>query len=385
METAMNESNQTAPSNKLRNVGLISVALIIAGATVGIVPRRHQQAALRAETLELALPTVAVVSPSPGQTAPGIALPAEIKPLLDAPIYARASGYLKQRFTDIGAHVTNGQLLAEIDAPELGQDLARARAELAQAEAALVLAKMTAERWAELLRTANVSDQESAEKQADFKLKTASVEAVKATVQRLADLLSFTHVTAPFDGVITARNTDVGDLIAAGGDKELFRLAQTHKLRVFVRVPQMLARAVADGQAAELTIPELPGRVFPAKIVRSSGAMSADSRTLLTELEVDNEKGEILAGSFAQVRFTEAKLDAAVTLPANTLLFRAEGPQVGVVKPGDKVELRSVKLGRDFGPIVEILEGIAPTDRVILNPPDSLISGATVRLAAPAK
>jgi len=376
----MNEPSETASSSKVRNVGLIAIALIIVGATIGIVPRRQQQAALRAETLELALPTVAVVTPSPGQAAPGLALPAEIKPWLDSPLYARASGYLKQRFTDIGAQVTNGQLLAEIDAPELGQDLARARAELAQAEAALVLAKATAERWAELLRTANVSAQEAAEKQADYKLKTASVEASQANVHRLADLLSFTHVTAPFDGIITARNTDIGDLIAAAGDKELFRLAQTHKLRVYVRVPQSLSRAVVTGQAAELTIPEMPGRIFPAKIVRSSGAMSADSRTLLTELEVDNEKGEILAGSFAQVRFIEAKLDAALTLPANTLLFRGEGPQVGVVQPDNKVELRSVKLGRDFGPIVEILEGIAPADRVILNPSDSLISGVTVRI-----
>jgi RND family efflux transporter MFP subunit len=369
------------PMHTLRNVGLLALALIIIGATAGILPRRQQQAALRTQTLELAVPTVAVVTPSPGQPTAGLALPAELKPWLDAPIYARASGYLKQRFADIGAQVTNGQLLAEIDAPELEQDLARARAELAQAEAALVIAKTTAERWAELLRSKNVSELETAEKQADYKLKTASVAASKANVQRLTNLLSFTRITAPFDGIVTARNTDVGDLIAAAGDKELFRLAQTRKLRVFVRVPQSFSRAVAAGQAAELTIPELPGRVFAAKIVRNSGAMSADSRTLLTELEVDNEKGELLAGSFAQVRFTEAKIEAALTLPANTLLFRAEGPQVGVVQPGDKVELRSVKLGRDFGPIVEILEGIAPTDRVIINPSDSLISGATVRIA----
>ncbi len=376
MEMTMKES-----SARLRNAGLIVLVLILVGAAAGIVPRRQQQAAVRAETLELALPTVAVVAPSPGKAASSLALPAEIKPWLDAPIYARASGYLKRRWVDIGTTVTNGQLLAEIDAPELERDLERARAELAQAEAALALAKTTAERWNELLRSNHVSAQEAAEKQADYQLKAASVEAVKATVRRLADLLAFTHVTAPFDGVITARNTDVGELIAAGGDKELFRLAQTRRLRVYVRVPQSLARAVVPGQTAQMTIPEMPGRVFPATVVRTSGAMSADSRTLLTELEVDNEKGEILAGSFAQVSFDGAKLEVPLTLPANTLLFRADGPQVGVVLAGGKVALRSVRLGRDFGSVVEILAGVTPADRVILNPPDSLIDGAMVRVA----
>ncbi|MBM3859775.1 MAG: efflux RND transporter periplasmic adaptor subunit [Verrucomicrobia bacterium] len=355
---------------------------MVAGAAAGIVPRKQQQAALRAEMEELAVPTVAVVAPSPGQTTLGLPLSAEIKPWIDAPIYARASGYLKQRLVDIGANVTNGQLLAELDAPELEQNLLRARAELAQAEASLVIAKATAARWAELLRSGNVSEQETAEKDADHKLKVAVVEANKANVRRLADLLSFTRVTAPFDGVVVARNTDVGDLLLADSvGKELFRIAQTHKLRVFVRVPQSFSRSVAPGQTAELTIPELPGRVFAATVVRTSGAMSADSRTLLTELEVDNKKREIFSGSFAQVRLTEAKQEAALTLPANTLLFRAEGPQVGVVPSDNKVELRSVKLGRDFGPIVEILGGVATTDRVILNPSDSLISGATVRIA----
>jgi len=376
MEMTMKES-----SARLRNAGLIVLVLILVGAAAGIVPRRHQQAAVRAETLELALPTVAVVVPSPGKAASSLALPAEIRPWLDAPIYARASGYLKRRWVDIGTTVTNGQLLAEIDAPELERDLERARAELAQAEAALALAKTTAERWNELLRSKHVSAQEAAEKQADYQLKAASVEAVKATVRRLADLLAFTHVTAPFDGVITARNTDVGELIAAGGEKELFRLAQTRQLRVYVRVPQSLARAVVPGQTAQMTIPEMPGRVFPATVVRTSGAMSADSRTLLTELEVDNEKGEILAGSFAQVSFDGAKLEVPLTLPANTLLFRADGPQVGVVLAGGKVALRSVRLGRDFGSVVEILAGVTPADRVILNPPDSLIDGAMVRVA----
>ena len=192
---------------------------------------------------------------------------------------------------------------------------------------------------------------------------------------------SFERVTAPFAGTITARTTDIGQLIAAGSNNELFRLAQTGTLRVYVRVPQAAARSVAPGQMAELTIPELPGRVFPAKVVRTSEAMSTDSRTLLTELAVDNSKGEILAGTYAQARFTDAKADPTLTLPANTLLFRSEGPQVGVIGLNDKVELRSVSLGRDFGPTIEILGGVTASDQVILNPSDSLVSGATVRVA----
>lgn len=382
----MNEPQKTASSHMLRNAALVAIVLVVVGATAGILPRRQQRAALLADTEELAVPTVAVVTASPGGAYIGLPLPAEIRPWLDAPIYARASGYLKQRYVDIGAHVTNGQLLAEIDAPDLEQHLARARAELAQAEAALVIAKTTAERWNKLLRSGNVSEQEAAEKQADYKLKAAVVEANKANVRRLTELFSFTRVVAPFDGVVTARNTDVGDLLIADtAGKELFRIAQTHKLRVFVRVPQTLARAVAIGQNAELTIPELPARVFTARVVRTSGAMSAESRTLLAELEVDNPQGEILAGSFAQVRLIEAKVESAWTLPANTLMFRAEGPQVGVVSADNKVELRSVTLGRDFGHAVEVLAGVSPQDRVIVNPPDSLTGGVTVRVATSSK
>lgn len=366
---------------KLGRLAWIALVVIVAAAFAGWLPRWRQRTALRIETRELAIPTVTVVSPVPGQAAPGLALPAEVKPLVEAPIYARANGYLKHWLVDIGAQVKAGQLLAEIDTPELDQELARARAELTQAQAALALAKTTAARWADLLKTASVSQQESAEKEADLALKAATVEAAAANVRRLEDLQSFDHVTAPFDGVITARDTDVGQLIVAGSGRQLFRLAQTATLRVYVHVPQTAARAMLIGQGAELSIPELPGRVFPAKIVRTSGAMMADSRTLLTELEVENPKGEILAGSFAQVRFNQAKLDAALTLPSNALLFRAEGPQVGVVQANGKVELRNVTLGRDFGQTIEVLGGITAAERVILNPADSLVSGTVVRVA----
>jgi len=366
---------------KLRHAAIVAVVLIVIGAAAGLVPRSLHRNALRAETRELAIQTVSVVSPVPGKTAAGLTLPAEAKALVEAPIYARTSGYLKRYLVDIGAQVKAGDLLAEIDTPELNQELAQARAQLVQADAALALARTTDARWAELLKSSSVSEQEAAEKKADLELKSATVEAARANVRRLEELQSFERVTAPFAGTITARGTDVGQLVAASSGNELFRLAQTGTLRVFVRVPQAVAHSMAAGQMAELSIPEEPGRVYPAKVVRTSGAMSADSRTLLVELEVDNARGEILAGTYVQVRLTDAKLDPTLTLPANTLLFRSEGPQVGVVGADGKVELHKVTLGRDFGPTIEILGGVDPSDRVILNPADSLVGGTTVRVA----
>src|SRR5579883_183428 len=366
---------------KLRTGAIVAVVLILIAGLAGFLPRWHQRAQLKAETRELTVQTVEVVSAKADKTGSGLVLPAEIKPFLDAPIYARSSGYLTNWSVDIGGQVKEGQLLAEIDAPELRQELMRARAELDQAKAALALSRITADRWAELLKTASVSEQEAAEKKADLELKSANLAAAQATVRRSEELQSFSRVRAPFSGTITARGTDIGQLIVAGSGKELFHLTQTSKLRVFVHVPQMSAKAIATGQTAELMIPEIPGRVFPATIARTSGAMSADSRTLLVELQVDNPSNEILAGTYAQVRFPELDQDAALTLPSNTLLFRSEGTQVGVVGADGKVELRNVKIGRDFGPTVEVVQGIDKTDRVILNPADSLVSGAVVRVA----
>jgi RND family efflux transporter MFP subunit len=366
---------------KLRRAAIMAFILIIAAVFTGLIPRWRQRTQLRAETQELAVPAVAVVFAEPGKAAASLSLPAEVKPFLDAPIYSRSSGYLTNWFFDIGSQVKQGDMLAEIDAPDLRQELVRARAELVQAQAALALSKITADRWAELIKTASVSEQEAAEKKADFELKTANVAAAQATVRRLEELQSFSHVRAPFSGTITARGTDIGQLITSGSGKELFHLTQTTTLRVFVHVPQMAARAIAAGQMAELTVPELPGRVFPGKVVRTSGAMSADSRTLLVELAVDNTENEILAGTFAQVKFPDMKSNPGLTLPSNVLLFRSEGTQVGIVKADGTVELRSVVLGRDFGPTIEIVGGISSRDRIILNPADSLVSGAVVRAA----
>jgi RND family efflux transporter MFP subunit len=363
---------------------LIAVLIVTALATGFLLRFRHQTEA-GAETQKLSVPTVTVVSPKPGQSTSNLPLSAEVKPRVEAPIYSRANGYLKRRLVDIGAHVETGQLLLEIDTPELDQELERARGQLAQAEATLGLSKVTAARWADLLKTASVSEQDNAEKQADFKLKTAAAEAARAEVRRLEKLKSFARITAPFAGTITVRNIDEGDLIAAGAGKELFHLAQTRKLRIFVQVPQDMARSIRTGQTAEMTVPEIPGRAFKPKVIRTAGMIASDSRTLLVELELDNPKEAVLAGGYAQVRFTEAKMEAALTLPANTVLFGPKGPQVGIVQPDGKVELRTVKLGRDFGQTIEILAGVNPNDRVIVNPLDSLATGTKVTVAQTAK
>lgn len=359
---------------------IITVALV-----AGLLPRWHQRGALKGQTQELSVPTVSVLTPAPGKALAPVALPAAVKPLIEAPIYARASGYVRKWNVELGAQVQAGQVLAQIDTPELDQELLHARAEVTQCDAALALSKTTAERWAELVKTSSVSDQENAEKQADLALKAANLEAARANVRRLEELKSFGRVTAPFAGTITGRFVDIGDLIKPDTGKELFHLAQTGTLRVFVRTPQPMARAITPGTLAEITIPEMPGRVFTGTVVRTAGAIDAESRTMLTEVELNNDKGEVLSGSFAQVRFAGLKTDSRLTLPSNTLLFRAEGIIVGVVKDDGKVELRRVKLGRDYGAYIEITEGIAAGDRVILNPADSLVEGTLVRVAEAAK
>jgi RND family efflux transporter MFP subunit len=364
---------------------LIALLLVVAGLVAGLLPRWHQRTVLKAQTAEFSIPLVSVTSPTPSKAGPGITLPAEVKAFVEAPIYARANGYLKRWLVDIGTRVEVGQLLAEIDAPELNQELERTRAELTQAEAAVALAKITSERWKELLKSSSVSQQESAEKASDLALKAATVEAARANVRRLEQLQSFERVAAPFAGTITDRQTDVGQLISAASTRPLFLLADLQKLRVYARVPQSMSRAVHEGQTADVTIPEIPNRVFQGKVVRTSGAMSTDSRTLLIELELDNSKGEILAGSYAQVRFTQAEASSVLTLPATSLLFRAEGPQVGVVLADNKVALRTISIGRDFGQTMEVLSGVQPDDRVILNPSDSLVNGAVVRIGNPSK
>jgi RND family efflux transporter MFP subunit len=284
---------------------------------------------------------------------------------------------------DIGAHVQAGQLLAEIETPDLDQQLEQAKAQLALARANLHLAETTDVRWQQLLKTSSVSEQDAAVKAAARETAAASLDAERANVRRLQELVAFQRVVAPFAGTITQRTVDMGDLIVAGsGGQQLFHIAQTEKLRVYVRVPEPDALGVAPGQTATLTTPASPGRVFTAKVVTTSQAISTTSRTLLTELEVDNAQHHILPYSYGQLRLTENNSDPALTLPSNTVLFRAQGLQVGVVRPDETVELRSVQVGRDFGQSIEILGGVTPADRVIVNPTDSLVSGAAVRIQA---
>jgi RND family efflux transporter MFP subunit len=378
-------SSSAPPPVRLSRIGFVVVVLVVIGLIAGLAPRWMARHKLVAETRADAILTVDVASPVPSEADLGTPLPADVQPFIQAAIHARASGYLKSWLVDIGASVTNGQLLAEIDTPELNQQLAQARAQLDQAKASLALAQTTADRWTELLKTASVSEQETAEKVAELALQKANVEAAQANVQRLADLENFSRVTAPFAGTITARNTDIGQLIAADSGPELFDLAQTDPLRVYVRVPQQYIHAIAPQQMAELTFQELPGKIFNATVTSTAGAVDPGSRTLLVELLVPNPHGEILAGSYAQVRFNHAADSHVLTLSDNALIFRAQGMQVAVVGSDNKVELRSVKLGRDFGNTVQILSGLTAADRVIINPPDSIADGMTVQVAPPAE
>jgi membrane fusion protein, multidrug efflux system len=383
MKTMDAATPENAPATKaepkLGRWMAIVIVLTLIGLAAGLGPRWLHRQALTSDTQELSVPTVNIVRAAPGVSLSGMLLPAEVRPYVEAPIYARASGYVTKWVVDIGAQVKVGELLAVIDTPEVDQELEAAKAGLVQTQAALALAKVTADRWAELLKTSSVSEQENAEKAADLQLKQANVDAAKANVQRFQDLKEFCRVTAPFPGTITARDIDVGDLISPG--KELFRLSDTHTLRVFVRVPQSATPGLSVGADADIIVPEIPGRKFLAKVVRTAGAIDATSRTLLIELDVDNAKGEIIAGSYAQVSFHDTNPNLALELPSNTLLFRAEGPQVGVVQSDGSVELRNVVLGRDLGANIEILSGITAHDRVIINPSDSLVTGAHVRVA----
>ena len=370
-------------SSKRRLIAAIIVGLIIVGSLVlGYFPRWRQRRTATADMSELAIPTVSVVSPTPGTSGTGLVLPAEIRPWREASIFARANGYLKDWVADIGAHVQAGQLLAEIETPDLDQQLAQAEAQLALAQANLHLAQVTDDRWKALLKTASVSEQAAAEKAAARETAAASVEADRANMRRLQELVSFQRVVAPFAGTITLRSTDIGDLIVAGsGGQELFHMAQADKLRVYVRVPEPNALGIAPGQTATLTTPATPGRSFGARVTTTSQAISAVSRTLLTELEVDNSKNDILPYSYGELTLKDSQSAPSLTLPSNTLLFRAQGLQVGVVSPDGTVELRPVQVGRDFGQTIEIRGGVTPADRVITNPSDSLVSGIKVRIA----
>jgi RND family efflux transporter MFP subunit len=369
------------PSKPPRFGQLLLIVAVVFGIAliVGLVPRLRDRAQVAADTRELSMPTVAVTTPAPAKAAAPLVLSGELKAVIEASIYARANGYVRKWLVDLGAHVEAGQLLAELDTPEIDRQLTQASAELAQAEAARDLAATTAKRWKEMLSAKTVSSQEADEKFSDLDLKKATVEAARANVGRLTEMVGFSHVTAPFAGTITARRLDIGQLVNAGSGQELYHLAETDKLRVFVHVPQNYARSTQVGQIADLALPENPDKKYPAKVVRTAGALDPATRTLLVEMEVDNSNNEILADSYAEVWLKDSRPDAAMTLPASAVIFRSEGPQVAVVVNNHLV-LHKITIGRDFGALVEILAGVEPTDKVVTNPADSFADGIEVRV-----
>jgi membrane fusion protein (multidrug efflux system) len=383
MNSTPPSSSSAPPPISLRRLAQIAAVLIIIGLFVGLLPRLASHRKLLAQAKADANPIVSVVSAVPEKSDFGTPLPANVQAFIQASIHARASGYLKNWFVDIGDHVTNGQVLAEIDTPELDEQIAQAKAQVDQAQASLDLAKITSDRWVSLLKTASVSEQDAAEKKSDYILQQANVEAARANLVRLQDLKGFDRVTAPFDGVITARNTDIGALITAGSGPDLFGMAQTDPLRVYVQVPQQYVHDVIVGQKAKLIFAELPGRTFEATVSQTSGAVDPTTRTLQVELRVPNPRGDLFAGSYAQVRFNEAAATNGLTINDNAIIFQAAGTQVAVVGDDNKVKLRDVKVGRDFGDEIEVLGGLTISDRVINNPPDSIADGMTVDVVQP--
>ncbi len=359
-------------------VVLMAAAVVIA--VLGIVPRVRARTTLQQQTDSLAAPDVLVAPPKPGKLVQEVVLPANVQAFADAPIYARTSGYLKSWAFDIGAHVKKGQRLAVIASPEVAQQLQQAQADLATSEANRKYAETQSSRYQELLNENAVSKQDTDNFRAQANSTGSQVASAQANVRRLAQLTEFQNVVAPFDGVITARNVDIGTLIDAGASRELFHVSSDDTLRVYVNVPQIDSRAAQIGVGAGLTVPEHPGRVFPGKIVRTSNAIDPTFRTLLVEVDVDNKKHELYPGEYAQVHFklpNEGRQTLIVPVPA--LLFRSEGLRVAVAQ-GDKAKLVPITMGRDDGKTVEVAEGLQPSDLVIQNPPDSIIDGETVHV-----
>jgi len=371
--------------------GWVFVVALVAGGGMlayaihgGITTRVAAESSLARSTDEAAVPIVNVIHPKEGAPLEELVLPGNTQPFSDTPIFARTSGYLKRWYFDIGAHVKRGDLLAEIETPEIDKQLQQARADLETAEANHHLAETTAARWQFLLQSDSVSRQETDEKVADLSARKATVDSNASNVRRIEDLQSFQKVYAPFDGVLTARNTDVGALIDAGANssfKELFHLAAIDTLRVFVAIPEVYSRAAVAGAAAALTLDEYPGRTFHGTLARTSNSIDQASHTLLTEVDVPNPDGKLLPGAYVSVHLKLPQTVRSVVVPSNTLLFRSEGLRVALARDG-RVQLAPVKIGRDYGSTVEVISGLRASDAVVLDPADSLVSGAPVRIGS---
>lgn len=377
------DAKTTKPSRKSWLVLVIAASVVVALLVSGIWSRVKSGAALRAETAQAALPAVSVVSPKPTAPTDEIILPGNVQPYITSPIYSRTNGYLKKWYFDIGAHVKQGQLLAVIETPEVDQQLQQARSNLLTAQANLELASVTKNRYQGLLKSNAVSQQDVDNAVGTFNANKSIVEADKAAVEQYSALASFEKIYAPFDGVITARNTDIGDLINSGSGTgvktDLFHIAQPGKLRVYVNVPEEYSQGTKTGMTADLTLAEFPGRKFQGKLVRTADSINVTTRTLLIEVDVDNPTGTLLTGSYAEVHLAIPTRAATLLLPVNTLIFRSEGLHVGVVKDG-KVVLTAVTPGHDFGNEIEIVSGLTANDQVIINPPDSIVSGQAVQI-----
>jgi RND family efflux transporter MFP subunit len=349
----------------------------------GILPRLRAAAALEGRTAAAANPVVNIVVAAASSAPADVTLPAAIEALQDTPIYARTTGYIAKWTADIGDRVKEGQVLAVIDGPDLDQELNQARANLAQAKANLELARISADRWKELGAQNAVAQQDVDQKAADYAAGQAAVVAAQAAVDRLAQLKDFQQVTAPYDGVISARNAQVGALINAGAGVEIFHIAETDVLRVFVDVPQAYVRSIHKGLAADVLVPEFPGRVFKGEVARFAGSLDSASRTLLTEVRLANPKGELFPGMFGQVRFTFQAAQPAILLPSNAAIINASGTLVATVDSSNKIRLVHVTLGRDFGSQIEIVGGLAIGAHVVAKPSDSLSEGLEVSPSEP--
>ena len=377
-------SEQIKPPRRNNWLVLVIALLVVLGVLAwGIWSRVSARNTLKAETAQVAITSVSVILPK--QTAPAqeLVLPGNVQPFITSPIYSRTNGYLKKWYFDIGAHVKQGQLLAVIETPEVDQQLQQARSNLLTAQANLELASITKTRYQGLLKSNAVSQQDADNAVGTYNANKAIVEADKAAVEQYSALVSFEKIYAPFDGVITARNTDIGDLINSGNNSnvktDLFHMAQPGTLRVYVNVPEEYSQGVKVGMTADLSLAEFPGRKFQGKLVRTAEAINQTTRTLLIEVDVANPSGALLTGSYTEVHLKIPTQASTLLLPVNTLIFRSEGLHVGVVKDG-KVVLTAVTPGHDFGNQIEIVAGLNPNDQVIVNPPDSIVHGQQVQV-----
>jgi RND family efflux transporter MFP subunit len=379
---ASGTGNPARASAGLRAVAIVCAVALVSAIAWGLHVRARRETAVADATQAAAILSVNVVHPVAGSKADDLALPGNVQAFTDTPIYSRTNGYLKKWYFDIGAHVRKNDLLAEIETPEIDQQLDQARAELERMQANADLAGVTSNRWQALLAKHAVSQQEADQTRANYIAAQAAVDASRANVRRLEQLQNYEHIVAPFNGIITARNTDIGDLIDAGSSsnnpRELFHMDATGELRVYVAVPEVDADAIHDGESATLTQDSEPGKSISGTIVRNASAINQSTRTLNVEVDIDNSKDVLLPGAYVFVHFYLPPVGNTVTIPSNALLFREEGLRVGVVR-GDRVQLVPVTIGHDFGNSVEITSGLTVADDVILDPSDSLASGMEVR------